>query len=125
MTRTVLLVEDNELNRYLATFLLEGRGLKVVSALDGPTAVRLATSMKPAIILLDIQLPLMDGYEVARTLRRAPSLDQSVIIAVTAFAMVGDRDKAVEAGFDGYIEKPVDPATFVDEVLRQAAAKTD
>ena len=118
MGPTVLLIEDNEQNRYLATFLLEQHGYKVVSAADGPHGIELAPSLKPDLIMLDIQLPLMDGYAVARALRDIASLGNIPIIAVTSYAMVGDREKALAAGCTGYIEKPIDPETFVAEIER-------
>lgn len=121
MTRTVLLIEDNEQNRYLATFLLEARGFRVVAAVDGPRAIALAQTFVPDVILLDIQLPGMDGYAVARALRAIPALAATPIVAVTSYAMVGDREKALEAGCSGYLEKPIEPATFANEIA--AAAK--
>jgi two-component system cell cycle response regulator DivK len=118
MNRTVLLIEDNEQNRYLATFLLEKHGFAVVAASDGLSGIELAGTTAPAIILLDIQLPAMDGYAVARALRRNSALGKVPIIAVTSYAMPGDREKAMDAGCDGYVEKPIDPDRFVDEILQ-------
>ncbi len=118
MQPTILLIEDNEQNRYLATFLLQQHGYTVVSAADGPSGIELAPSLKPDLILLDIQLPVMDGYAVARALRGIESLGNTPIIAVTSYAMVGDREKALAAGCTGYIEKPIDPDTFVAEIER-------
>lgn len=114
----VLLIEDNEQNRYLLTFLLERSGHKVVSANDGLAGIRQAQKETPDVILLDIQLPTMHGYDVAAGLRNIPALVQVPIIAVTSYAMPGDREKALEAGCDNYIEKPIDPETFVAEVER-------
>jgi two-component system cell cycle response regulator DivK len=116
MNKTILLIEDNEQNRYLATFLLEKHGYSVVPASDGATGIELGLRFRPKGILLDIQLPGMDGYQVARALRRNTSLNDVPIIAVTSYAMEGDREKAMAAGCDGYIEKPIDPDTFVGEV---------
>ncbi|HKJ82938.1 MAG TPA: response regulator [Mariprofundaceae bacterium] len=116
MRRTVFLVEDNEQNRYLTTFLLEKQGYHVVSVQDGPSAIERAPLLKPDLILLDIQLPLMDGYEVARALRQIAVLQHTPIVAVTSYAMVGDREKCIVAGCDGYLEKPIDPETFVTQV---------
>ena len=118
MNRTVLLIEDNEQNRYLATFLLEKHGYSVVAALDGAQGIELGKTVNPAIILLDIQLPVMHGYDVARALRSNASLRGVPIIAVTSYAMAGDREKALAAGCDGYIEKPIDPETFVSEISK-------
>lgn len=116
MSKTLLLIEDNEQNRYLATFLLEHRGFKVVAAASGLEGIKLAQSMRPDGILLDIQLPGMDGYVVAQHLRQVSSLQSVPIIAVTSYAMVGDREKALAAGCDGYLEKPIDPETFGDQI---------
>jgi two-component system cell cycle response regulator DivK len=116
MNQTILVIEDNEQNRYLLTFLLEQHGYKVVSAPDGLGGIKLAQTSVPALILLDIQLPTMNGYDVARALRQHDSLRTIPIIAVTSHAMPGDREKALEAGCTGYIEKPIDPDTFVAEM---------
>lgn len=118
MSTTVLMIEDNEQNRYLATFLLEQRGYRVHSAPDGARGLELARDVAPGVILLDIQLPTMDGYAVARALREIEELDDVPIIAVTSYAMVGDREKCLAAGCSGYIEKPIDPETFVDQIER-------
>ena len=118
MSYTILLIEDNEQNRYLATFLLEQRGHRVIPAHDGPSGISLAKSLAPGLILLDIQLPLMDGYAVAQALRSVNALRSTPIVAVTSFAMAGDREKSRAAGCDGYIEKPISPETFVDEIER-------
>ncbi|MFT6492362.1 MAG: two-component system cell cycle response regulator DivK [Porticoccus sp.] len=112
----ILVIEDNELNRYLLTFLLEHRGHRVRSATDGPAGIALAKALLPDLILLDIQLPTMHGYDVAASLREVESVGNIPIIAVTSHAMAGDREKALAAGCSGYIEKPIDPDTFVDEV---------
>lgn len=118
MSRTILLIEDNEQNRYLATFLLERNGFSVVSAVDGPDGIAKAQQILPDLILLDIQLPAMDGYAVAQALRGIASLRETPIVAVTSYAMVGDREKSLAAGCNGYIEKPIDPETFVSEIRR-------
>lgn len=118
MGHKVLLIEDNEQNRYLATFLLEAHGYTVIATASGADGLSLATSAAPALILLDIQLPGMDGYEIARRLRADPASAPIPIVAVTSHAMVGDRETALAAGCDGYIEKPIDPDTFVAEIER-------
>lgn len=112
----VLLIEDNEQNRYLATFLLESAGWQVIPASDGALGIALAARAKPDLILLDIQLPSMDGYAVARALRSQPALDSIPIVAVTSYAMAGDREKALASGCSGYLEKPINPDTFIEEV---------
>lgn len=118
MNKRILLIEDNAQNRYLANFLLESRGWEMVHAEDGPTGVALAAQVVPALILLDIQLPGMDGYAVAQALRSDPALRDIPIIAVTSYAMAGDRERCLAAGCNGYIEKPIDPQTFAEEVER-------
>ncbi len=114
MRRSILLIEDNEQHRYLATFLLEQHGYAVVAAENGQRAIELAMANDPLMILLDIQLPHINGYEVARALRTCPALVATPIAAVTSYAMPGDRERALDAGCSGYIEKPIDPETFVD-----------
>ena len=116
MALDVLLIEDNAQNRYLLTYLLEQNGYRVTVAADGPAGIELASEQLPDLILLDIQLPTMHGYDVARALRKLNALRATPIIAVTSYAMPGDREKSLEAGCDGYIEKPIDPETFVQEV---------
>lgn len=118
MNKRILLIEDNAQNRYLANFLLESRGWEMVHAEDGPTGVALAAQVDPVLILLDIQLPGMDGYAVAHALRADPKLGAIPIVAVTSYAMAGDRERCLAAGCNGYIEKPIDPQTFADEVER-------
>ncbi len=113
MTPTVLIIEDNEQNLYLMRYLLENHGFSVASARDGRSGIDLASEVRPDLILLDIQLPLMDGYAVAETLRGTPALSAIPIIAVTSFAMLGDREKCLAAGATDYVEKPIDPDTFV------------
>lgn len=118
MNKRILLIEDNEQNRYLAAFLMQARGWEMVHAEDGPSGIALAGQVGPALILLDIQLPGMDGYAVARALRLDPALAAIPIVAVTSYAMPGDRERCLAAGCNGYIEKPIDPGTFAMEVER-------
>ena len=118
MKQTVLVIEDNEQNLYLMNFILEKNGFKVLKAMDGQEGIDVACREKPDLILLDIQLPRMDGYEVARRLGQTQEVKAVPIIAVTSYAMVGDREKALEAGCAGYIEKPINPATFIDEIKK-------
>jgi len=112
----ILVIEDNEQNLYLITFILEKNGYQVVQARDGREGVELAGQVRPALILLDIQLPVMDGYAVARELRNNPALADIPIIAVTSYAMVGDRERILAAGCSGYIEKPINPDTFITQI---------
>jgi two-component system, cell cycle response regulator DivK len=118
MKSKILLIEDNQQNRYLATFLLEKHGYEIIQAIDGETGIALAKRMLPQLILLDIQLPVMDGYAVARALRNNPDLRSIPIVAVTSYAMSGDKEKSIAAGCSGYIEKPINPETFVAEIER-------
>ncbi len=116
MKPKILVIEDNEQNIYLVTFILENHGYEVVQARDGRRGIELAKQAQPDLILLDIQLPVMDGYAVARELRRYSALAEVPIVAVTSYAMVGDRERVLAAGCTGYIEKPIDPETFMAEV---------
>ena len=116
--KKILYIEDNEQNLYLVSFLLAKHGYDVLSARDGQAGIAEAANNKPDLILLDIQLPSMDGYAVARSLRSNHDLSDVPIVAVTSYAMVGDREKAMESGCTGYIEKPIDPDTFVAQVER-------
>jgi CheY-like chemotaxis protein len=118
MKPRILVVEDNEQNLYLMTFMLEKNGYEVVQARDGREGIELATSVKPALILLDIQLPVMDGYAVAQELRSSPGLADVPIVAVTSYAMAGDRERVLAAGCTGYIEKPINPDTFIAELQK-------
>ncbi len=118
MSSKILLVEDNEQNRYLATFLLENSGFTVFHAADGHQALELATRERPALVLMDIQMPEMDGYEAARRILSTSGLEKIPIVAVTSYAMAGDREKALGIGFAGYIEKPISTETFIAEISR-------
>jgi CheY-like chemotaxis protein len=112
----ILVIEDNDQNLYLVTFLLEKKGFAVVAARNGRDGIQMACEQMPELILLDIQLPMMNGYEVARQLRRVDALKAVPIVAVTSYAMAGDREKVLEAGCTGYIEKPIDPETFIEDI---------
>lgn len=118
MKPRVLLIEDNEQNRYMVTFLLEKHGYEVIHAVEGKSGVGLAERESIDLILLDIQLPGMDGYEVAREIRSKAVLADVPIVAVTSYAMVGDRERILAAGCDGYMEKPINPDTFIAEISR-------
>ena len=122
MNRPILIIEDNAQNLYLMRYLLEQNGFSVVAAQDGKRGIELACESPPLAILLDIQLPIMDGYTVARELRKHESLNGVPIIAVTSYAMVGDREKALQAGVTDYMEKPIDPDLFVDQIRRHLPA---
>ncbi len=124
MNKTVLLIEDNEQNRYLARYLLERSGFTVASAADGLSGIKLAQTLMPDLILLDIQLPTMDGHAVARQLSSDQTLQRIPIVAVTSYAMAGDRERCLEAGCNGYIEKPINPDTFIEEISAYLLAPT-
>jgi CheY-like chemotaxis protein len=116
MKRKILVIEDNDQNLYLVKFLLENNGYEVILAMDGQSGIDMAAGERPALILLDIQLPVMDGYTVARNLRLNKNLADTPIVAVTSYAMPGDSEKAIEAGCSGYIEKPINPDNFVKQI---------
>jgi two-component system cell cycle response regulator len=112
----VLVVEDNPTNLELMSYLLESFGHTALTAIDGGQGLEAVCREKPDLVICDVQLPVMDGYTVARQLKVDPILRRVPLIAVTALAMVGDRDKVLAAGFDGYIAKPINPETFVRQV---------
>ena len=118
MKDTLLIIEDNEQNFYMMRFLLEKNGFTVIGAENGRTGIEMALRQKPSAILLDIQLPVMDGYAVARELKKHGELADIPIIAVTSYAMVGDREQILAAGANGYIEKPIYPETFVADIIQ-------
>jgi two-component system, cell cycle response regulator DivK len=116
MKKTILIIEDNEQNLYMMTFLLEKHGYQVAQSHTGTEGIELSKQVNPALILLDIQLPVMDGYAVARELKGTKALADIPIVAVTSYAMTGDREKVMAAGCEGYIEKPIDPETFMEKI---------
>jgi two-component system, cell cycle response regulator DivK len=116
MRKKILIIEDNEQNMYMLTYLLESNNYEVYQSFSGTEGIALAKKSKPDAILLDIQLPEMDGYAVARELRKNKELTGTPIIAVTSYAMTGDKEKAFEAGATGYIEKPIDPDSFISQM---------
>jgi len=125
MKRKILIIEDNEQNLYLMTFILENNGYEVAQARDGREGIESAGQVKPTLILLDIQLPVMDGYAVARELKSNPALADVPIVAVTSYAMAGDREKCLSAGCVGYITKPINPETFVAEMEKYLTRKNN
>ena len=114
----ILIIEDNEQNLYLETFILQKNGHEIIQARTGEKGIALAAQVAPELILLDIQLPGMDGYTVAEELRKNPGIANIPIIAVTSYAMTGDRERILEAGCTSYIEKPINPDTFHTEVTQ-------
>jgi len=112
----VLVVEDNERNRYLISFLLKGDGFEVVEAFTGEEGVEKAIQERPDMVLMDIQLPGIDGYETTRRIRASPGGEKVPIIALTSYAMTGDRERSLAAGCTGYVEKPINPDTIIGEI---------
>ncbi|HLH23645.1 MAG TPA: response regulator [Chloroflexota bacterium] len=104
----ILLVEDNEMNRDMLSRRLERKGYQIVIAVDGGEGLELARSQTPDLILMDMSLPVVDGWEATRRLKAAPETQAIPVIALTAHAMRGDQEKALEAGCDDYDTKPVD-----------------
>lgn len=115
--RLVLVVEDNEKNRKLARDLLSFRGFRVAEATTATDALIAVRAERPDLVLMDIALPDMDGIEALRLLRADPLTQDVPVVAVTAFAMKGDRERLLDEGFDGYLAKPIDARTFVDSLL--------
>jgi two-component system, cell cycle response regulator DivK len=126
MPARILLVEDNEMNRDMLSRRLGRRGYEVTMAVDGQEGLDRAQSDRPDLVLLDMDLPVIDGWEVARRLKASPGTSAIPIVALTAHAMVGDRDRALEAGCDDYDTKPVELVRLVDkiEALLRGAAST-
>lgn len=116
MTARIAIIEDNQANLELVKYLLECSGYAVSVARDGRQGVALVTQIRPDLVICDLQMPALDGYEVLKLLRQDPALAQVPVIAVTAFSMPNDRQKVLTAGFDGYISKPIEPETFVSQV---------
>ena len=118
MSRKILVIEDNEQNRILMRQILKYHGHEVLEAENGETGLVMAREHMPDLILLDLQMPVMGGFAVIKTLRNTAELSKLKVIAVTSFAMKGDREKALEAGFDEYVTKPIDTRKFAETVKR-------
>jgi len=116
MKPRVLVVEDNPANLSLMEYLLGASGYAVLTATDGAQGIELARREMPDVILMDLQMPTLNGFEAASQLKAHPTLKRIPLVAVTAFAMVGDRERILAHGFDGYIPKPITPEIFVDQV---------
>jgi CheY-like chemotaxis protein len=127
----ILLVEDNEMNRDMLSRRLQRRGYEVIIAVDGQQGVTMAQSRSPDLILMDMSLPVMDGWEATRTLKSAIETKDIPVIALTAHAMSTDRDKAMEAGCDDYDTKPIELTRLIAKMealierFSRAAAKTE
>jgi CheY-like chemotaxis protein len=122
--KTILLVEDNALNRELAADLLTLAGLRVLIAMDAETALDLAAHETVDLILMDVSLPLMDGLEATQVLKNNPATARLPVVALTAHAMKGDRERILAAGCDGYLTKPIDTRSFVESVSHYLSAAT-
>lgn len=116
--KKVLLIEDNEANQYLIRFILEKNGLKVITTKNGLDGVKIALEKQPELVIMDVQLPDINGLNATRKIREHPDGRDLKIIALTSYAMTGDRDKALEAGCTGYMEKPIDPKNFMIEIKK-------
>ncbi len=114
--KKVLVVEDNEQNLYLMRSILKKMGHQVIEARDGDAGVKSAIREKPDLIVMDIQLPVLDGYEATRKIRATEVTKDTPIIAVTSYAMVGDKEKSLAAGCTAYVEKPIDPQSVMKEI---------
>ena len=115
-TPRILIVDDNEMNVEMAAFLLAQAGMQVASALDGHRALEQVQCFQPDLVLMYMQLPGFDGMALTRQLRAQPAARPMAIVAFTAYAMMGDKEKFLAVGCDGYIAKPIQVATFADEV---------
>ena len=121
--KSILIVDDNQANLKLARVLLEGEGFDTRTAVDAEEALDALQNFKPDIILMDIQLPGIDGLELTRQLKARPATKDILIVALTAYAMKGDEQKARDAGCDGYITKPIDTRTLSDTIVSYLDAK--
>lgn len=119
----ILLVEDNEMNRDMLSRRLQKRGYEVVIAEDGEQGVRLAQSEAPALVLMDMSLPVLDGWEATRQLKADPATRSIPVIALTAHAMAGDRERAMEAGADDFDTKPVELTRLLEKIEALLAKK--
>lgn len=120
-----LIAEDNAINRELLRELLQAHGFIVVEACDGKEALDMIGRTQPDILLLDISMPVLDGIGVVRTLRQNPRFATLPALAVTAYAMQGDRERILSAGFDGYLSKPVDARSLAEELDRLLGKRND
>ena len=117
----VLVVEDQAENLELMVYLLQAFGHQTLTAGNGAEGVAAVSQDHPDLVVMDLQMPVMDGYEAARLLKADPAVATIPLVAVTAYAMVGDRERIMACGFDGYMTKPIDPQTFVRELERYLA----
>ena len=125
MAARILVVEDNRDNMQLMEYLLNAFGYTPLLASSAAEGIRLAREERPDLVLMDIQMPEMDGYEAMEQIKQLPGLESCPVVAVTAFAMVGDQRRIIASGFDGYISKPISPRSFVAEIATFLPADTD
>lgn len=132
MAARILIVEDNATNLALVEYLLKAAGYEILAADDGTRGMRMAQESRPDLIICDIQLPGMSGYDVLEQIRADPALKDTPVIALTAFSMPNDRADVLEAGFDCYLSKPIEPEKFraqveayLDPALRSSASPSD
>ena len=116
--KKILIVEDNEKNMYLMNFILTKSGYEVIKCGTGEEAVETAVKEKPDLVIMDIQLPGIDGLEATKRIRVSEADGNIPIVAVTSYAMSGDKERVLAAGCNGYIEKPINPETFLAEVQK-------
>jgi two-component system cell cycle response regulator DivK len=116
--KTILIAEDNAVNRELLRELLEGRGYSVDEACNGKEALEKLAQSLPDLLLLDLGMPVLDGFATLAKIREDPRMASLPVLAVTAYAMRGDQEKAIDAGFDGYLSKPINPAALDAELDR-------
>jgi len=114
----ILIVDDNPTNLKLVAYLMKAKGYEVSTAIDADAAIADIRDKRPALILMDLQLPGVDGLELTRRLKSDPETRDIIIVAVTAYAMKGDQDKAVAAGCDDYVTKPIDTRSLPDTIAR-------
>jgi CheY-like chemotaxis protein len=119
----VLVVEDQDENLDLMVYLLTAFGHEPLVARDGEEGLAVAAAARPDLVVMDLQMPVMDGYEAAARLKADPALARIPLVAVTAYAMVGDQERILQRGFDGYLTKPIDPESFVTELERHLASR--
>ncbi len=114
--KRILVVEDNKANMYLISFILKESGYEVIEARSGEEGVELAVKEKPDLVIMDIQLPGIDGLEATKRIRESEANEELPIIVLTSYAMAGDKEKALKASCTEYIEKPINPETFMAEI---------
>jgi CheY-like chemotaxis protein len=121
-TDRILIVDDNVTNLKLVTYLMKSKGYEVTTAVDAETALEAVRTAKPRLILMDLQLPGVDGLELTKQLKSDPATREIIVIAVTAYAMKGDQDRAIAAGCDDYVTKPIDTRQLPETIARHLAA---